>query len=100
MGREEQTCITVGRVVLGESGLKARGGSSLVHAARFYFSIVFLTKISESYVDTQVFRCWFEPRHHSPANSSRKKKRGLPELSAEHNLFFFPPFLHSFIPGL
>lgn len=30
-----------------------------------------------------------------------KKKRGLPELSAEHNLFFFfPPFLHGFIPGL
>lgn len=31
----------------------------------------------------------------------KKKKRGLPELSAEHNLFFFfPPFLHGFIPGL
>lgn len=44
MGREEQMCIMVGKVVLGESGLKARGGSSLVHAARFYFSIIFLTK--------------------------------------------------------
>lgn len=68
-------CILVGRVVLGESGLKARGGSSLVHAVRFYFSIIFFNKISESYVGTQVFRCWFKPQHHPPANSSRRKKK-------------------------